>query len=113
LVDPTGTAYGPAWAALTDDLNVPKAMGELFSAEPAESDADGLYSLLYALGLEADLPEAESVDVPDEITALAEERLAARAAKDCATNLRTPAGRSKTRPTATSSRRFRISLERT
>jgi|GEM_PF-2412893 len=89
LVDPSvvaASAYGAAWAALSDDLNVPKAMGELFSAEPtgSDADADGFYAVLYSLGLEADLPEAEAVDVPAEITELAEQRLAARAAKDWA-----------------------------
>jgi len=71
-----------AWQSLSNDLNVPRALGFLFSANPTTVDKDLLMSILYALGLEADLPEAESVDVPDEITALADQRLAARAEKD-------------------------------
>lgn len=84
LVALAGTPLESAWQALADDLNVPKATGLLFSAELGPDDADALYTFLYALGLEVNLPEPEAVDVPPEVFALAEKRQAARAAKDWA-----------------------------
>ncbi len=83
--------FGPAFAALLDNLNVPKALGEVFRAagelekDPASAnpvDLDGLRVVLEALGLQ--LPHAESEAAPEEIRALAEARLLARANKNWA-----------------------------
>lgn len=83
--------FAPAFAALLDNLNVPKALGELFRAagelekspqEATPADVDGLRVVLEAIGLQ--LPAVEAVDVPEEIRALAEARLQARADKDWA-----------------------------
>lgn len=83
--------FKPAFESLLDNLNVPKALGEIFRVageleKHAETvtpaDAFGLEVLMYALGLA--LPSVEGVKIPDEITALAEARLQARSAKDWA-----------------------------
>jgi cysteinyl-tRNA synthetase len=83
--------FAPAFEALLDNLNVPKALGELFRAagelekHPASAtavDAHGLAVLLAALGLRAQ--EAAPDEIPADIRALADERLQARANKDWA-----------------------------
>ena len=87
--------FGPfqaAWDALHDDLNTPGALGGLFTGlreaaalEGAEAAAAlaAMQRILRALGLE--LPEEEAAaEVPEEVRALAEERWAARLAKDWA-----------------------------
>lgn len=87
--------FGPfqaAWDALNDDLNTPAALGCLFTGlreaaalegEAAAKALAGLNRVLRALGLT--LPEEEkATDVPDNIRAIAEERWAARTAKDWA-----------------------------
>jgi cysteinyl-tRNA synthetase len=84
-----------AWEVLIDDLNVPGAMGVVFSkikaADQAAADATAarvtwlsLWYVLSALGLT--LPEItnEVVDVPAEIQALAEQRWQAKQLKDWA-----------------------------
>lgn len=86
-----------AWEALLEDLNVPKALGELFTAikevEPILRDTPqkltnlkdtflGWRRMLYALGLE--LPQKKEVEVPDAIRALAEARWNARKNKNWA-----------------------------
>jgi|GEM_PF-1144277 len=79
------------FAALHDDLNTPAALGTLFTLVNQGADAADAPSLadfdraLFALGL--DLSEAQNTDsatpeVPAEITALAEQRWAAKLAKD-------------------------------
>ncbi len=84
--------FAAAWASLEDDLNLPEALGHVFSTmkklAPAEMSAEeasaarrGLYLITEALGLQLPDPDAE-VEVPDEIRAIAEERWAARCAKD-------------------------------
>jgi len=82
--------FAPAWEALLDDLNAPKALGALFSAlkeigspAPAEKSAlrRSLWFILNALGIS--LPEGvEETEAPDEIRNLAERRLEAKLAKD-------------------------------
>jgi len=87
----------PAWEALRDDLNVPRALGQLFTllnettpaslspATAAEMLAGVRFILESALGLR--LPPAEeetTADAPAEVRALAEKRWAARTAKDWA-----------------------------
>lgn len=89
-----------AWEALADDLNTPAALGALFGAprtpatDPAAARRDlvGLHQILWALGLDRWLRE-EPADpatastapaIPEEVRTLAEERWAARLAKDFA-----------------------------
>lgn len=83
----------PAWQALSDDLNVAGALGAFFKALPgleAISDAenalsaqDRLHHFLFALGL---LPRvAETIEIPEAVQALADERWAAKQARDFAT----------------------------
>lgn len=83
--------FAPAFSALLDNLNVPKALGELFRAagtlekQPASAapgDLTGLEVVLAALGLQ--LPELPAAEIPPEITALAEARLQARRDKNWA-----------------------------
>ena len=77
--------------ALMDNLNVPKALGEVFRVcgglekDPSSAtpeDASGFSKVIDALGLL--LPEIEAVDIPAEIETLAEQRVQARADKDWA-----------------------------
>lgn len=90
-----GTIFEPAWNALCDDVNVPKALGALFSALPklAESgkqeDVAALGAILYALGVEpfavADsIKEEDAQEAPAEIMALAQQRWEAKKARDFA-----------------------------
>ena len=90
-------AIHPAWDALLDDLNGPKALGQLFtlisesapaSLSPADA-ADTLAGLRWltgtVLGLTLpNLPDAATTEVPPDIRALADRRWAARTAKDWA-----------------------------
>jgi cysteinyl-tRNA synthetase len=88
--------FGPfseVFAALSDDLNTPRALGGLFSAlEPFESGrevfttdaAAGLRALLDMCGLTLPSVEGMHVVVPPEIRAFAEARQAARARRDWA-----------------------------
>jgi len=77
--------------ALMDNLNVPKALGEVFRVcgglekDPSSAtpeDASGFSKVINALGLV--LPEIETVEIPAEIETLAEQRVQARADKDWA-----------------------------
>lgn len=90
-----GTAgiFGEAWTVLLDDLNVPGALGGVFSKikESDQSATDAvvarqhwlaLHFLLAALGVM--LPEAMTVDVPADIQSLAQQRWDAKQAKDWA-----------------------------
>ena len=85
--------FSDAWTALCDDLNVPAALGAIFAhahtltPDEEREDATALAKLVFALGLEpvlldADAPAAEA---PAEVTALAEKRWAAKQTKDFAT----------------------------
>lgn len=88
----------PVWEALLDDLNTPKAFGQLFTlvnkttpsaltAAEAGTILAGVRFVLNALGLilpAGEQPEA-SPDIPDAVRELAERRWAARQAKDWAT----------------------------
>lgn len=85
-------SFSNAWDALLNNLNVPKALGGLFTglkkigglnAEQAAVAHRELHILLAALGLT--LPAVSPVaDAPPEVVALAEERWDARSAKDWA-----------------------------
>ena len=87
--------FQPAWDSLEDDLNSPEALGHVFSAikgvKPAEMDAADATNMwkafrfiMEALGLQLPDPDAD-IEVPEEIKAIADERWAARLAKDWAT----------------------------
>lgn len=91
---PEAGPFQPAWDSLEDDLNTPEALGHVFSAikgiKPAEMDAAQATELwrqfrliTEALGLQLPDPDAD-IEVPEDIRAIAEERWAARAAKDWA-----------------------------
>lgn len=78
-----------AVAALEDDLNTPKALGELFTvlAQLGPEDGPGLSGFLFALGLDPVMfvpAHQPAVDVPEEVRLLAERRQAARVAKNWA-----------------------------
>lgn len=89
-------AFAPAWASLQDDLNTPEALGHVFSAmhtvkpdtlspEEAASVRRAFRFIIEALGLI--LPEVrddESAEAPEAVRTIAEERWAARQAKDWA-----------------------------
>ncbi len=90
--DPTALRWGrfhAAWQVLSDDLNVPGALGEIFKVEPkagtveqAAEDLEGLVKIaVHALGLKLPLPPS-SIVVPEEITALAQARWDAKQARD-------------------------------
>jgi cysteinyl-tRNA synthetase len=87
LAAPTGPLV-PALEALRHDLNTPKAIGLLFGAlgELTPDDVPMLGALLAILGLNPQeaLPKPDEAEAPPEVAALADERLAARAAKDFA-----------------------------
>lgn len=86
------TAFAKAWETLCDDINVPRALGEIFTAlskakeSPLKSsDIDALGAILYALGLKVfEKAEAPKVEAPEEIKALANERWEAKKAKNYA-----------------------------
>lgn len=94
-----GGIAGPfeaAWQALLQDLNVPEALGCVFSAinktkvgELSSADAavvlKGLHFILDAIGLVLPDIQEEAAVVPDDIQQRAEDRWAAKAAKDWAT----------------------------
>lgn len=89
-------SFAPAFDALLDDLNTPDALGRVFtamktlapgelSAKEAKREYLGLMVVMEALGLA--LPREEentSVDAPDEILAMAEQRWEAKQSKDWA-----------------------------
>ncbi|MBL9117056.1 MAG: cysteine--tRNA ligase [Verrucomicrobiaceae bacterium] len=86
--------FADAWALLTNDLNVPGALGAVFGAikdadstafdvETAKSRWMDLHFVLGALGVI--LPEAQpDAEAPAEVVALAEQRWAAKQSKDWA-----------------------------
>jgi len=84
-------AFASVIAALQDDLNTPAALGALFTVvnrKEGQADVASFDQAMFALGL--DLSAAASgkeskVEAPDEVTALANKRWAAKAAKDFAT----------------------------
>ena len=97
LVHGTAGIFADAWATLLNDLNVPGAIGGVFSkikeadqsatdTATAKSNWLSLWFVLEALGLTLPIPESEIVaDVPADIQALAQQRWEAKAAKDWAT----------------------------
>ncbi len=88
-------SYLPAWEALQNDLNVPAALGKVFSAlpnanrpdlSPAEARADlsGLAKILFALGIRLFTTEKKAEEVPADVAALGARRWAAKQSKDFA-----------------------------
>lgn len=87
-----GTVFGGAWEALCDDVNVPKALGEIFAALPKLGDSkenlEAFGAVLYALGLDplaGGAAEAEGKEkAPAEIAELARQRWEAKKARNFA-----------------------------
>jgi cysteinyl-tRNA synthetase len=88
------TNFAAAWEALTDDLNTPAALGEIFRVIRSVADADPdpesakaslreLATIAYALGLEIYAgSDGSAPDAPPNVRKLAETRWDAKSAKD-------------------------------
>jgi cysteinyl-tRNA synthetase len=89
LVGSTGgdkNAFAGVFAALEDDLNLPGALGALFTVVnrgPKNIDSKSFDDALSPLGLRLDSPRPKA-DIPAAVSALAEKRWAAKQAKDFA-----------------------------
>jgi cysteinyl-tRNA synthetase len=86
---PAGSAdpFDPVLAALQDDLNTPGALGALFTIinrGATDSSLAAFDRVVFALGLDLTAPVVAQVEIPAEITALADKRWAAKQAKDFA-----------------------------
>ncbi len=85
-----GTIFEPAWNALCDDLNTPRALGEIFGAlaklDGNKKDIAALAALMFALGLDVsnEVSEEHQEDAPAEIVELATQRWEAKKSKDFA-----------------------------
>lgn len=84
-----GTVFEPAWLALLDDINVPKALGHIFAACPnikTKADTLALAGMMYALGLDLFEPEPQPAEseAPAEIEELAAQRWEAKKQKNFA-----------------------------
>jgi cysteinyl-tRNA synthetase len=89
-------AFSAAWESLLDNLNVPGALGGVFTvinhtklSEVSRAEAktlwEGLHFILDALGIELPAVKEDAVvEAPDDIKALAEERWTAKQARDFA-----------------------------
>jgi len=88
-------ALQSAWDALLNDLNVPEALGCIFSlfnktkladtsSEQAKAIWQSLHFILDALGIVLPEIKEEIAEAPDDIKALAEQRWAVKQAKDWA-----------------------------
>ena len=91
--------FAAAWERLSNDLNIPAALGSIFTAiksvkieemdpEAAAKYAVSYHNLIYALGYDLDqfIAEKPKVDAPEEIKKLAFERWEAKQSKDWATS---------------------------
>jgi cysteinyl-tRNA synthetase len=81
---PTG-AFAPAWEALRDDLNVPAALGAIFTVVnrgPSGVSRAELDQVLQVLGLVPGARQAGAAQVPPAVASLADRRWAAKRAKD-------------------------------
>jgi cysteinyl-tRNA synthetase len=82
--------FDPVLEALKDDLNIPLALGKLFTLinpvgkVSTTADVLAFERVLFALGFSATPSPKLQVELPSEITALAEKRWAAKQAKDYA-----------------------------
>ena len=85
-----GTAFEPAWNAMCDDLNIPRALGEIFSAlgklgEGSVKDLKALGSILFALGIDVFEAQTEKqADIPAEIAEMAQARWDAKKSRNFA-----------------------------
>src|SRR5581483_2799551 len=73
----THDAFAPVLAALQDDLNLPAALGALFTVvnrKDQQADAASFDRAMFALGLRLDAPAPAKADAPAEIKALADRR---------------------------------------
>ncbi len=88
--------FQAAWDFILDDLNVPAALGVIFGTVNKTKVADltaaesavagfGLHRVLAAIGIELPTLVEETVEVPEEIQALAEQRWLAKQARDWTT----------------------------
>ena len=80
-------AFDEVFAALSDDLNTPGALGALFTVVnrgPAGVDAAAFDRVLFALGLNLAAPAEPKAEIPAAVSALAAKRWAAKQAKDFA-----------------------------
>ena len=78
-------AFESVFTALREDLNVPAALGALFTIVnrgPAGIAKGSFEKVLSALGLRLELPAKLKAEIPSTVTALAEKRWAAKKAKD-------------------------------
>jgi cysteinyl-tRNA synthetase len=81
----TADPFAPALAALADDLNTPQALGIVFTAlhaGPEGVSPAAFDRLVFALGLDLTEPAKPVTATPPEVTAIAEQRWAAKAAKN-------------------------------
>jgi cysteinyl-tRNA synthetase len=79
--------FDPVIDALKEELNTPAALGALFSIVnkgPQDVDLPGFDRVLFAFGLKLDVPAAAKTEIPSAVAALAEQRWAAKKAKDFA-----------------------------
>ncbi|AKC82458.1 cysteinyl-tRNA synthetase [Verrucomicrobia bacterium IMCC26134] len=88
-LSPSGTAdpFAAALETLREDLNTPHALGLIFTtlhAGPANVSPAAFERILFALGLDLTEPVAPKAEVSAEVTALAEQRWAVKAAKNWA-----------------------------
>jgi cysteinyl-tRNA synthetase len=86
---PPTDSFAEVWVALRDDLNLPAALGALFSCTKrlrpettAPGDQQAFVRVAWALGFLIEAQFKEEHIVPDEVHSLAETRWAARQAKD-------------------------------
>ena len=83
----TADPFAPVFASLQDDLNTPGAFGALFTIinrGATDSSQAAFERVVFALGLDLTEPVVAKVEIPAEITALAEKRWATKQAKDFA-----------------------------
>jgi cysteinyl-tRNA synthetase len=80
-------AFAEAFKALDDDLNTPGALGAIFTIINRGNegvDQTAFDRVIFAFGLDLSETAAPEVSIPDDITALAEKRWAAKQSKDWA-----------------------------
>ncbi len=96
-VDDEWGPFAPSWKSLSNDLNIPGALGSIFTVlketdisnlDPAQASAIAIsfHKLIFALGYNLDqvILEKPKVEAPEEIQALAQQRWEAKQAKDWA-----------------------------
>ena len=79
--------FAPVYQALHDDLNTPAALGALFgivNRGPVGLDTAAFDRVMYAFGFRLDAPAAPKAEIPAAVAVLAEQRWAAKQAKDFA-----------------------------